>query len=129
VFIAIFEPMNLADNIKKIREDKGLRQKEVASAIDIGYSNYNKIENGIREISVKELQRLANFYNLTLDQVIDIDDDIPKEVIIEDKEANEQLKLIAQLDKDDQTIIFKMIDKMLTSKKFKDFFNKNVDSL
>jgi len=129
VFIAIFEPMNLADNIKKIREDKGLRQKEVALAIDIGYSNYNKIENGIREISVKELQRLANFYNLKIDQVINLDNDIPKEVIIEDKEANEQLKLITQLDKDDKAIIFKMIDKMLTSKKFKDFFNKNVASL
>ena len=119
----------LADNIKKLREDKGLRQKEVANALDIGYSNYNKIENGNREISVKELQRLAQFYNITVDQVINLDDDLPKEVIIEDKQAQEQLRLIAVLDKDARAIIFKMIDKMLTSKKFKDFFQKNVASL
>lgn len=62
--------MGLADNIKKLREDKELRQKEVANALDIGYSNYNKIENGNREISVKELQGLAGFYNITVDQVI-----------------------------------------------------------
>ncbi|WP_034045346.1 helix-turn-helix domain-containing protein [Wocania ichthyoenteri] len=94
-----------------------------------GYSNYNKIENGNREISVKELQRLAEFYNITVDQVINLNDGLPKEVVIEDKQAQEQLRLISELDTDDRAIIFKMIDKMLTSKKFKDFFSKNVASL
>lgn len=121
--------MSLANNIKQLRENKGLRQKEVANALDIGYSNYNKIENGNREISVKELQRLADFYNMSVDQVLKLDDNLPKEVVIEDKQAQEQLRLISELDKDDRTIIFKMIDKMLTSKKFKDFFQKNVASL
>ena len=121
--------MSLSNNIKRLREDKELRQKEVANALDIGYSNYNKIENGNREISVKELQRLAQFYNISIDQVINLDDDLPQEVIIEDKEAHEQLRLISELDKDDRAIIFKMIDKMLTSKKFKTFFKENVASL
>jgi len=104
-------------------------KKEVANELDIGYSNYNKIENCNREISVKELQRLAEFYNVSVDQVIKLDDDLPREVIIEDKQAQEQLRLIAELDADDKTIIFKMIDSFLTKKKFKDFFNKNVASL
>ena len=121
--------MSLANNIKKLREDKGLRQKEVANALDIGYSNYNKIENGNREVSVKELQRLAEFYNITLDQVINLDGGLPKEVVIEDKQAQEQLRLISELDTDDRMIIFKMIDKMLTSKKFKTFFEENVQAL
>lgn len=122
--------MSLANNIKKLREDKGLRQKEVANAIDIGYSNYNKIENGVREIAVKELQRLANFYNVTIDNIVNLDDKkMPKEVVIEDKEAKEQLRLIAELDTDDRAIIFKMIDKMLTSKKFKTFFKENIQAL
>ncbi len=121
--------MGLADNIKKLREDKGLRQKEVANALDIGYSNYNKIENGNREISVKELQRLAGFYNISVDQVINLDGDLPKEVVIEDKQAQEQLKLMQELDEEERSMIFKMIDSFLTKKKFKDFFNKNVASL
>lgn len=54
---------------------------------------------------------------------------LPQEVIIEDKEAREQLKLISELDTDDRAIIFKMIDKMLTSKKFKTFFEENVQAL
>lgn len=64
-----------------------------------------------------------------VEQVISLDGRSPKEVVIEDKQAQEQLRLISELDTDDRAIIFKMIDKMLTSKKFKDFFDKNVASL
>jgi hypothetical protein len=38
---------------------------------------------------------------------------------------NEQIKLIEE----DKSTILKIIDTMLTKKKFKDFFNKNVASL
>ncbi|WP_169712828.1 transcriptional regulator [Algoriphagus ratkowskyi] len=46
----------------------------------------------------------------------------PSEVVIEDKTAVEQLRLIQQLEDEDRQTIFKLIDKMLTNKKFKDFF-------
>ncbi|TDM00628.1 MAG: transcriptional regulator [Flavobacteriaceae bacterium] len=54
---------------------------------------------------------------------------MPQEVIIEDKHASEQLKLISQLEEDDKQTIFKLVDKMLTNKRFKDFFSKNVATL
>jgi hypothetical protein len=56
-------------------------------------------------------------------------DKIPTEVIIEDKTAVEQMRLIQQLEEEDKQTIFKLIDKMLTNKKFKDFFAKNVATL
>jgi hypothetical protein len=39
------------------------------------------------------------------------------------------MQLLQQLDDEDKTTVFKIIDKMLTAKKFKDFFNKNVAAL
>jgi hypothetical protein len=36
---------------------------------------------------------------------------------------------LRQLGEDDKQTIFKLIDKMLTNKKFKDFFQKNVATL
>jgi len=39
------------------------------------------------------------------------------------------MRLIQQLDEEDKQTIFKLIDKMLTNKKFKDFFNKNIVAL
>lgn len=41
----------------------------------------------------------------------------------------ERVKLIDQLNEEDKKTIFAIIDKMLTNKKFKDFFNKNVAAL
>jgi len=54
---------------------------------------------------------------------------IPQEVTIEDKTAVEQINLIQQLDEEDRKTVFIIIDKMLTNKKFKDFFQKNVAAL
>ena len=39
------------------------------------------------------------------------------------------MRLIQQLDEDDKQTIFKLIDKMPTNKKFKDFFQNNVAAL
>jgi len=41
----------------------------------------------------------------------------------------EQVRLIQQLDDEDKHMIFKMIGTMLTKKKFKDFFQKNIAAL
>jgi hypothetical protein len=54
---------------------------------------------------------------------------LPKEVAIEDENATQQLKLIQELEDEDRSTIFKLVDKILTNKKFKEFFNQNVAPL
>lgn len=121
--------MSLAENIKVIREDKGFKQIEVADYIGVDKSAYSKIEKGTRALAIEELQKMAQLFNLTTDQILNFDGKIPKEITIEDKTAVEQMRLLQQLDEDDKKTVFKIIDKMLTTKKFKDFFNKNVATL
>jgi len=121
--------MDLANNIKNIREEKNLKQIEVATHIGVDKSAYSKIEKGTRALTIDELQKMAQFFNMTTDQILNYDGKIPQEVIIEDKTAVEQMRLIQQLESDDKQTIFKLIEKMLTNKKFKDFFNKNVAAL
>ena len=121
--------MSLADNIKNIREEKNLKQIEVATHIGVDKSAYSKIEKGLRALTVDELQKMAHLFNMTTDLIINYDGKIPKEVVIEDKTAVEQMNLIQQLEEEDKQTIFKLIDKMLTNKKFKDFFQKNVAAL
>lgn len=118
--------MNLADNIKSIREQKALLQKDVAAHIGVDKSTYSKIEKGLREVTVAELLTMAQLFNVSIDQLVSYDGNLPKEVVIEDKNAVEQMRLIQQLDDDDKQTIFHIIDKMLTNKKFKDFFQKNM---
>lgn len=128
-FIDTFVIMNIAENIKKIREEKGLLQKQVATHIDVSKSTYSKIEKSLRDVTVIELHKIAELFNITVDQIINYDDGLPKEIILEEKNEDERFKLINNLDEDDKNTILKIIDKMLTTKKFKEFFDKNMASL
>jgi transcriptional regulator with XRE-family HTH domain len=118
--------MNIGENIKKVRKEKGMLQKQVAAEVGLDQSNYNKIENGQRQPSIEVLYKLAKLFGMTTDQLINLEDGIPNEVVIEDEPLTQQLKLINQLEDDDRNVIFKMIDTMLTKKKFQDFFQKNL---
>lgn len=121
--------MSLAKNIKSIREEKNLKQIEVATHIGVDKSAYSKIEKGTRSLTIDELQKMSELFNMTTDQILNYDGKIPKEIVIEDKSTVEQMNLIQQLDEEDKRTVFRIIDKMLTNKKFKDFFNKNVAAL
>jgi len=121
--------MSLANNIKHLRENKGLQQKQVAIEIGLGISHYNKIENGQREASVELLDKPAKLYGVSIDAIVHMEGEVPKEIVIEDKTTSEQMRLIQELDEKDKSIVFSMIDIMLTKKKFKDFFQKNVAAL
>jgi transcriptional regulator with XRE-family HTH domain len=109
--------------------EKGLKQIDVASYIRVDKSAYSKIEKGSRNVTVEELQDMATLFGMTMDQVVNYEGIIPQEVTIEDKSMIERVKLIEQLNEEDKKTIFSIIDKMLTNKKFKDFFNKNVAAL
>lgn len=121
--------MKLADNIKKLREDKGLLQKQIAAEIGLKPAHYNKIENGIVEPSVDILDKLSKLFGLSIDQIVHLDESTPQEVVVEDKTTTEQLKLIQQLDEEDKKAVFRIISTMVTKNKFKDFFQKNVAAL
>lgn len=121
--------MNVGANIRSLREQRNIKQQEIADLIGMHRSNYSKIENGQREISVSALDKIARFFNVTIDELVHLDGDLPQDIEIEDKTTMEQLQLMQELDEDERSIIFKMIDTFLTKKKFKDFFQKNVAAL
>jgi hypothetical protein len=73
---------------------------------------------------------IARYFGVTIDQLVNYENQaLPEEVSVQDKRLTEQVKLIAQLEEEDQHTVFKMIDTFLTKKKFKDFFNNNLAAL
>jgi len=87
------------------------------------------MENGDRELSVAGLQKLSRLFSMTVDQILNADADIPNDVTLEDKSGIGQLSMIKQLDDDNRLVVSKIIDTILTKKRFKDFFQKNVATL
>jgi transcriptional regulator with XRE-family HTH domain len=120
--------MSIADNIKKLREDKALMQKEVYTEIGLKPAHYNKLEKGLIEPSVDILDKLAAFYNVTIDGIVHYSKATPAAVTVEDKTAAEQMRLIAQLNDKDKTTIMNIIDTMLTKQRFQTFFEQNIQA-
>ena len=120
--------MNISSNIKKLREQRGLLQKEVAEAIGIYASNYSRIEKGERQLTIEMLPKLARLFGCSIEEIIYLDESKPtEEITIEDESLLEQLRLIKQLDDKDRDFVYRAINTTLTKQKFKDFIEKNLD--
>ncbi len=66
--------MNI-ERLKEIREDKDLKQSEVALALNIKQQQYSEYEIGKRLIPINYLCKLALFYGTSVDYLIGLTDE------------------------------------------------------
>ncbi len=57
--------------IEKLRIDHDLKQETVAKMLNITRSQYSKIETGASALSLDKAIILANFYKVSLDELLD----------------------------------------------------------
>ena len=48
------------------------------------------------------LDNLAKFYGISIDKIVHPDNEVPTDVVIEDKTADEQMRLLLQLEEEDK---------------------------
>lgn len=58
------------DRLKKLREDKDLRQKELAKIIGLSDRTIGMYEQGRREPDFNTLTKLADFFNVSIDYLL-----------------------------------------------------------
>ena len=87
--------MSLGNRIKKYREERKMTQKDIAAILEVEAGTISKYESGMIEPNIKSLKRLAQTFNITVDQLVKDDEDkfdISKinvlEVLREQKEMN-----------------------------------------
>ena len=56
--------------LKDLRTDKDYTQKEIAEFLKIGRTQYNRYENGIRDIPIDLLIKLAKLYDTSIDYLV-----------------------------------------------------------
>lgn len=120
--------MHIGEKIRLIREQRGMLQKQIANEIGIGYSNYNKLENGGRDASVEELSKLAKLFGITIDDIVNLENQVPEDVHTKNKSTTEKVGLINELDTEEQEVVFKIIDTMLAKKRLKNFIEQQYAS-
>lgn len=57
-------------NLKELRKKNGLTQQDVANQLKINRVNYNRYELENGEPDIKTLCKLADFYHVTLDELV-----------------------------------------------------------
>ena len=62
--------------IRDLREDKDLKQKEVADYLNCSQVCYSHYELGKRDIPTEILIKLAKFYKTSTDYILELTDDI-----------------------------------------------------
>ena len=73
-------------NLKRLREQKGLSQQRLAEVFNLSQQSVYKYENGISDLNLDTLKDFADFFNTSIDYLVG-NTDIPHR-IVEYKEFN-----------------------------------------
>jgi len=56
--------------IKELREDKDLKQKDIAALLKTTQQVYSRYEQGLNQIPIHHLITLSRFYNVSCDYIL-----------------------------------------------------------
>lgn len=62
----------LLKRIRNLREDNDLKQIDLAKLLQISQAQYSRIENGENDITLDSLIRLARFYDVSTDYLLEL---------------------------------------------------------
>lgn len=58
-------------NLRAIREDRDIKQREVAAVLNVSQNTYSQYETGAISLTAEVLIKLADFYNVSVDYLLD----------------------------------------------------------
>lgn len=60
----------LYPNIRALREDRDLKQRQVAQVLCVSQNTYSQYETGAIELTAEKLILLADFYDVSIDYLL-----------------------------------------------------------
>lgn len=78
--------MNLSERIKKEREKRGIKQVDMANALDLERSNYTRLENRGNKMTLDQIQAIADVIGISMKELMGIED-----VLVETKTEVEEV--------------------------------------
>ena len=57
-------------NLRSIREDRDLKQKDIAKILNVSQNTYSQYETGNRQIPIVLLIKLADYYEVSVDYIL-----------------------------------------------------------
>ena len=54
-------------NLKALREDRDIRQKDIAQVLNVSQNTYSQYETGVISLTAEVLIKLSEFYGVSID--------------------------------------------------------------
>ncbi len=58
-------------NLRGIREDRDIKQKDVAKYLNVSQNTYSQYETGVISLTAEVLIKLSDYYNVSIDYLLD----------------------------------------------------------
>lgn len=58
-------------NLRSIREDQDLKQKDIAKILNVSQNTYSQYETGVISLTAEILIKLADYYGVSVDYLLD----------------------------------------------------------
>ena len=58
-------------HIRDAREDRDLRQKDIAAVLNVSQNTYSQYETGVISLTAEVLLKLAEYYQVSVDYLLD----------------------------------------------------------
>ena len=58
-------------NLRGIREDRDIKQKEIAQYLNVSQNTYSQYETGVIALTADVLIKLAEYYGVSIDYLLD----------------------------------------------------------
>ena len=58
-------------NLRGIREDNDIKQKEIAQYLNVSQNTYSQYETGVISLTADVLIKLADYYDVSIDYLLD----------------------------------------------------------
>ena len=96
--------MTVGENLKKIRKEKGLTQKELGKLCGMSEAQIGQYENGLRNPKMETLEKIANALDISYFELLDISE-TTKESNIQKITLNVEIKNIDEETKKAEKLI------------------------
>lgn len=96
--------------IRDLREDKDLKQSEVAELIGTTQQQYSKYENGNTEIPARVIVKLADFYGVSTDYLLNIQPNVSQNQVFLSQKEKTLLTRWNKITKEQQRILLELLE-------------------
>ena len=83
--------------LKDLREDRDLKQRDVAIILGMSQTGYSKYECGTNDVPTSVLIKLSDFYNVSVDYILGITD-------IKTRHKDARKRILEMIDEQKETV-------------------------